>query len=190
MPRRGGVKRGIPTTHGGVRFRSKLEARWARLFDAIETPWQYEPRRFPLGDRSSYTPDFYLPDVEFWLEVKPLLETDELSAVTERLEGFVAEHRVPLALLCGFGNGSDARFFRPSLREHYHLHIMPRSVAVKNPFLVWSRCPDCRRAILESIDFLRLAEIEGSPQCWRCGSKFKLDSLHNTFGDVAAFGVA
>ncbi len=45
---------GIPTVHAGVHFRSKLEARWAIVFDALGWPWEYEPA-IPL---SGYIPDF------------------------------------------------------------------------------------------------------------------------------------
>ena len=33
---------GIVTTYGAARFRSRLEARWAALFDLLKWPWIYE----------------------------------------------------------------------------------------------------------------------------------------------------
>lgn len=55
-----------PTEYAGVLFRSKLEATWARFFDVIEVPWQYEPTRL-----SGWVPDFLLDG--WWLaEVKPV----------------------------------------------------------------------------------------------------------------------
>jgi hypothetical protein len=47
--------RGIPTTYRGVRFRSRIEARWAAFFDALGWPWSYEPI-----DLDYYIPDFIL----------------------------------------------------------------------------------------------------------------------------------
>lgn len=47
---------GIPTLYRGVRFRSRLEARWAAFFDALAWPWDYEP-----VDLDGYVPDFVLP---------------------------------------------------------------------------------------------------------------------------------
>lgn len=48
----------IETTYGGVKFRSRLEARWAVFFDALGLTWEYEPEAFVLSDGSSYLPDF------------------------------------------------------------------------------------------------------------------------------------
>jgi hypothetical protein len=57
----------------GTLFRSRLEARWAVFFDLIGITWQYEPEYFKedFGDRViRYLPDFYLPDLQCWVEVK------------------------------------------------------------------------------------------------------------------------
>jgi hypothetical protein len=62
-----------PTQYAGITFRSRLEARWAVFFDALDIPWEYEPERFHLTDGSTYTPDFRLtlrrqeiPDPRHW----------------------------------------------------------------------------------------------------------------------------
>jgi hypothetical protein len=44
-----------PTTYAGVRFRSRLEARWAAMFDRLSVQWAYEPL-----DLQGWTPDFRL----------------------------------------------------------------------------------------------------------------------------------
>ncbi len=62
----------ISTSYAGCEFRSRLEARWAVFFDAMKIEWQYEPEGFilsPFGEW--YLPDFYLPDLGYWIEVKP-----------------------------------------------------------------------------------------------------------------------
>lgn len=51
--------RAKPTLYKGVRFRSRLEARWAVFFDAIGREWIYEPS-FPELSAISYQPDFLL----------------------------------------------------------------------------------------------------------------------------------
>lgn len=46
------VESGIPaieTRYAGCRFRSRVEARWARFFDAVKWEWQYEIEGFNLG---------------------------------------------------------------------------------------------------------------------------------------------
>lgn len=55
----------------GHLFRSRLEARWAVAFTAHQIEWQYEPEGFDLGDGMYYQPDFWLPQVNMWAEVKP-----------------------------------------------------------------------------------------------------------------------
>jgi hypothetical protein len=45
----------IPTTYRGIRFRSRIEARWAAMFDQLQWPWEYEPL-----DLDGYIPDFVL----------------------------------------------------------------------------------------------------------------------------------
>lgn len=60
----------IPTEYHGTLFRSRLEARWAVLFDVLHMPWEYEPEAF--GNRvTGYTPDFWLPEQGVFIEVKP-----------------------------------------------------------------------------------------------------------------------
>lgn len=59
----------LETRYAGCRFRSRLEARWAVLFDALRIPWQYEPQGYQIGEQT-YLPDFYLPQSKTWVEVK------------------------------------------------------------------------------------------------------------------------
>ena len=60
----------IETRYKGYRFRSRLEARWAVFFDALEIEWEYEPEGYDLGEGGWYLPDFWLPQVGMWAEVK------------------------------------------------------------------------------------------------------------------------
>lgn len=48
----------IETEYNGYKFRSRLEARWAVFFDAIEIPYEYEPEGYELKS-GWYLPDFY-----------------------------------------------------------------------------------------------------------------------------------
>lgn len=60
----------IETSYRGFMFRSRLEARWAVFFDALETEWEYEKEGFDLGNAGWYLPDFWIPSLEAWVEVK------------------------------------------------------------------------------------------------------------------------
>jgi hypothetical protein len=74
----------IPTTYAGVRFRSRLEARWAAFFDLLGFEWEYEPL-----DLAGYIPDFVVCR-RLLVEVKPVLWTHDTadieSAARTRLE--------------------------------------------------------------------------------------------------------
>jgi len=61
----------IETQYKGYRFRSRLEARWAVFFDALGIEWEYEKEGYDLGVLGPYLPDFWLPQVNMWAEVKP-----------------------------------------------------------------------------------------------------------------------
>jgi hypothetical protein len=59
------------TSKGIVKFRSRWEAVFVIDFlDKNNLQWLYEPETFKLIDGRSYTPDFYLPDTNEWIEIK------------------------------------------------------------------------------------------------------------------------
>lgn len=63
----------IETRYKGYLFRSRLEARWAVFFDTLGIKWEYEPEGFEKtvgGQVLRYLPDFWLPELEYWAEVK------------------------------------------------------------------------------------------------------------------------
>jgi len=76
----------IETQYKGYRFRSRLEARWAVLFDALGVEWIYEKEGFDLGNAGWYLPDFWLPHPTkeqaeigwgLWCEIKPIRTTEQ-----------------------------------------------------------------------------------------------------------------
>lgn len=77
------MHRGIPTTYNGVRFRSRLEARWAAFFDLLDWPWLYEPI-----DLAGYIPDFILPlkSGRVLVEVKPAFTIHEMFEHTGKID--------------------------------------------------------------------------------------------------------
>lgn len=60
----------IETEYNGIKFRSRLEARWAVFFDELQISYQYEVEGFDING-TWYVPDFYLPDYSCWVEIKP-----------------------------------------------------------------------------------------------------------------------
>ena len=76
----------IETKYKGYRFRSRLEARWAVFFDALNIKWEYELEGFNLGDLGYYLPDFWLSDFRVYAEVKPQKFTYEEWSKCDALE--------------------------------------------------------------------------------------------------------
>jgi hypothetical protein len=91
----------IETVWKGYRFRSRLEARWAVFFDALGLRWEYEPEGF-VTSAGWYLPDFYLPQMDLWVEVKPDMADRKLSEDDEdRMKFFVFQSRKELLVLDG-----------------------------------------------------------------------------------------
>jgi|TARA_R100000742_G_C4248596_1_gene67181 hypothetical protein len=76
----------IPCTYHGIKFRSRLEARWAMFFHRLGLHWEYEPEGFFLGKDGEYDSDLmYLPDFlvitpqgkDMWYEIKPINITED-----------------------------------------------------------------------------------------------------------------
>jgi len=59
----------IETHYKGYKFRSRLEARWAVFFNQMRITFQYEAEGYKLPS-GWYLPDFWLPQVKMWAEVK------------------------------------------------------------------------------------------------------------------------
>lgn len=60
----------IQTEYNGLKFRSRLEARWAVFFDTAKIKYEYEPEGYEDENGNRYLPDFYLPDYDIYVEVK------------------------------------------------------------------------------------------------------------------------
>ena len=60
-----------------VCFRSSWEEIYAKYLDKKNIKWLYEIKRFDLGD-VTYVPDFYLPDLNEWHEVKGYMSFSNL----------------------------------------------------------------------------------------------------------------
>lgn len=63
----------IETYYAGCWFRSRIEARWAVFFNNLGLAWEYEQQGFFVGAGrdTRYLPDFRLPWLGLFLEVKP-----------------------------------------------------------------------------------------------------------------------
>ena len=86
---------GIKTTYKGIEMRSKLESRIALFLDALNIKWEYEPKTFLLSNGHPYKPDFYLPELKQWIEVKGDIK-DHNKEFSMR---FVEENKTELILI-------------------------------------------------------------------------------------------
>jgi hypothetical protein len=74
----------IDTYYAGHYFRSRLEARWAHVFNDLGLRWEYEPQGYRVGEqRRPYLPDFYLTDLGWWVEVKGDAQRLDVSLLTD-----------------------------------------------------------------------------------------------------------
>jgi hypothetical protein len=89
----------IEVEYKGHRFRSKTEAKWAVFFDRIGIRWEYEPQGYTF-ENYSYLPDFYLPDRQMYVEIKPQDET-VIKENTQRWLTFRKYIGKPLLVLAG-----------------------------------------------------------------------------------------
>lgn len=98
----------LPTSHNGIKFRSRTEARWAVFFDALGIKYVYEHEGYNLGD-FFYLPDFWLPDHDFFVEIKGVQPTTDESAKASELANFTKK---TVFIFCGTPR-------QPHDRTHY-----------------------------------------------------------------------
>jgi hypothetical protein len=75
----------IETTHNGITYRSRLEARWALFFEQVFPIYKihYEPEGYILQDGTWYLPDFEIIGeikgeiFRLFIEIKPINGADE-----------------------------------------------------------------------------------------------------------------
>lgn len=76
----------IETIYNGYKFRSRLEARWAVFFDTLGIEYQYEVEGYDLGDNRWYLPDFWLPLIKTWIEIKGTKPNQDELINAQRLQ--------------------------------------------------------------------------------------------------------
>lgn len=103
MPKRKQIE-AKPTIYKGVKFRSRLEARWAVFFEntSLVPAWRFEPKTFKLPEKGwDYLPDFMFKfgGYSFYLEVKPVIPTLEYLKVLDQFAAIM-----PTSLMLGVGD--------------------------------------------------------------------------------------
>lgn len=88
----------IETSYGDNLFRSRVEARWAVYWEKMKIAFHYEFEGYDLGAAGWYLPDFYLPQVDMWAEVKP---TEFKPGELQKLQALVIFTEKPALMLIG-----------------------------------------------------------------------------------------
>lgn len=110
----------IETVYQGYKFRSRLEARWAVYFDAIGIEWEYEKEGYDLGDGLRYLPDFWLPQVNMWAEIKAM---DFSRSEILKAERLARGTKYPCLLLEGL----------PALKTYEAIELVPSEEPLQPP---------------------------------------------------------
>lgn len=87
----------IETRYNGRRFRSRAEARHAVFFDNMGIAYEYEKEGFVINSKP-YLPDFYLPELDLWYEVKGAPPTEEEIILAR---DFAVENETSIGLAYG-----------------------------------------------------------------------------------------
>lgn len=74
-PRFGKVSHSKYIKYKDIWMHSTWEVIYAKYLDKNNIKWQYESKAFDLGD-TTYTPDFYLPEKDLYIEVKGYWRVD------------------------------------------------------------------------------------------------------------------
>ena len=53
------------------------------FLDAADIKYQYEPEGFVLSNGTYYLPDFYLPDLKMWVEIKATMTPEDKEKIKE-----------------------------------------------------------------------------------------------------------
>lgn len=125
------LKRSIATEYRNILFRSKLEADWARAFDALGIRWEYEPKGRYFGDLF-YLVDFYLPASRQWVEVKGVFEPNDVRKVAAFLQHvearpFTHDECPDIALIACEPNGVFRGWLRGAAKPGDNLLTLSRN---------------------------------------------------------------
>jgi hypothetical protein len=108
----------IETVFDGHRFRSRTEARWAVFFHHMGWKYGYEQEGFNL-DGLNYLPDFWLPEIGCWFEIKGGAPRDREITLMSRLV-FKSKRQGFIAIGAPQSGEHQLIWFRPSLAETWH----------------------------------------------------------------------
>jgi hypothetical protein len=137
----------IETAYQGYKFRSRLEARWAVFFDTLGIKWEYEKEGYDL-DGMRYLPDFWLPELKCWIEIKGQSPTVQEEEKCQKLaKAFPFYEARPESCRIFMFVGSIPRF--PEEHGRAILYGYAADVYLRVHFqqenVAWAICPNCNK---------------------------------------------
>lgn len=140
----------IQTRYNGYTFRSRLEARYAVLFEYLQLRYKYEFEGYDLSG-NYYLPDFYLPELDCFVEVKGEKPTDQecnlaylLSKDSEKFVHIVSGS-IPLPdMSLWYKDGFMVYTFKYSLKPGISANTKLHSQYL-NDIYTLNQCPDCKK---------------------------------------------
>lgn len=126
----------IETTWMGCRFRSRLEARHAVLFEELGVRWEYEAEGYDLQG-TCYLPDFWMPDQQCFIEIKG----DEPNTEERRKAQLLAEE-----------SGKSVLIFSGSIHSGMTGGLATPAHGYFPDSFWWGECDKCKRLDLVAIE--------------------------------------
>lgn len=144
----------IPTHFAHTNFRSRLEARWAALFDLIGWDWVYEP-----FDADGYIPDFLIPGARpLLVEVGPCITRADYEEKARKPAAAGLTQDVLVVGVAPMPTWSPYRTPVGLLAEHYPAHegfttegnyVEPAGLSAFEE-ASWHGCRKCRAVAVHS----------------------------------------
>ena len=147
------MMKAIPTEYNGTIFRSRLEARWAMLFDRHDILYVYEPNGYEING-CSYIPDFFLPVLNTFIEVKGDVENrrskekvfnmiNAVSAIDESVNFYIADSGGRLFCPGAYFDGLTDEDYEYSVITLGHCMANDKVFILDPP--ITSICPFCKQ---------------------------------------------
>jgi hypothetical protein len=150
------------TMYNNQAFATEQEARWAVFFDNLSVPWEYEKQEFHLPYGGAFTPDFWIPDQQFWVDIKPdlpsedqIIQVADLSFFTRKwvylVWGAIGKHAIYAFNLPFYEQGYDKRFVF-TLSEQTHELIVASPLRGNDAYQFIGYCHSTQQMELQKIE--------------------------------------
>jgi hypothetical protein len=178
------VIKAIPTTHRGIKMRSRLEASFAQALDEFKIEWAYEAEGFDI-DGTWYLPDFWIPSFNAFVEVKGIID-DSVERPRKLAGSLTGGRRIFLADPQSVKSWQidDPRLIQLARRAHGDREaVLARCPTCKSVDMHSSRC--CISVYLagkvSGIDDWRMKVVPGLRSSFQSGTEWEKLTIKSFF---------